>query len=135
MGKWTEECLFKPFKVIEDPMINNAFANYATRVSFNLSLTKTQVFYLWQVKSRNFVSVREGVHTPVAMPKHDVFVPCVRGLIDRGLVVRHERIVDCDNPQPPYPWPYELTEAGEAVYKLLVLAGLVPEIEEVPAAA
>lgn len=99
--------------------LNHAFANFATRVSFNLTLTKAQVFYLWAVKNGNaFVSVRgEPIpHAPEA-PKHDIFVPSVRGLVDRGLV---ERTPGADG----YGF-WQLTEAGEKVYELLVIAGLV----------
>lgn len=112
-------------------MINRAFANYATRVSFNLTLTKAQVFYLWQVKNRQFVSVREDIQgfSP-EVPRHDIFVPSVRGLVERGLVdfTPLER-VDVDT------WPYKLTEAGEHVYALLKLAGLVQEALPVEKAA
>lgn len=103
-------------------MINHAFANYSTRVSFNLTLTKTQVFYLWQIAERNFVSVHSGEVKPGSpeMPRHDIFVPSVRGLIERGLVERN----DLDEIGVGV-WPYELTEAGKHVYELLKLAGLI----------
>lgn len=102
-------------------MINHAFANYATRVSFNMTLTKAQVFYLWQVKNRQLISVHqeiEGVSPEV--PRHDIFVPTTRGLIERGLVERLDNVEMGS-------WPYKLTEAGEHVYALLKLAGLVQE--------
>lgn len=102
-------------------MINRAFANYATRVSFNMTLTKAQVFYLWQVKNRQLMSVHEEIEgVSPEVPRHDIFVPTTRGLIERGLV---ERLEDTEMGS----WPYRLTEAGEHVYALLKLAGLVQE--------
>lgn len=101
-------------------MINHAFANYSTRVSFNLTLTKTQVFYLWSIAERRFLSVhdeRRHAGAPEA-PRHDLFVPSARGLIERGLVYRNEKAGSHD-------WPYELTDAGKHVYELLKIAGIV----------
>lgn len=103
-------------------MINHAFANYSTRVSFNLTLTKTQVFYLWSIAERRFLSVHDEKGMPGApeAPRHDLFVPSARGLIERGLVYRKEveRFEE-------HVWPYELTEAGKHVYELLKIAGIV----------
>lgn len=96
--------------------MNTAFREYVTATSFNLTITKTQIHALWAVKAHNYARGLSG--------GTDVFVPAVHGLIRRGLVIHH--------PAPEY--GYDLTEAGELVYKLLEQAGLVQVYEERAAA-
>lgn len=112
-------------------MQNKLFSDFTTRVSFNLTLTKSQVYYLWAVKQRSVAPIRHPVDGAPQAPKHDIFVPQIRGLIDRGLVIREER----PNINGAPTWPYELTEAGEKVYDLLVLAGLITSTQAAEEAA
>ena len=109
-------------------MINRQFANFATRVSFNLTLTKAQVYYLWVIKERQWTR-RNDDAAPVGAPEapaHEIFVPTYRALRERGLVVQKD---------PDSTWSSVLTPEGEHVYALLVASGLVPSHQKAKADA
>ena len=96
------------------------FREYATRVSFNISLSRNQIYVLYQMSLKK-IGDREdmdkfGLQT-------DNFVPGAKWLGSHGFVTY----------TPPgemvgskrYPW--ELTETGHHVIALLRIAGLIPE--------
>lgn len=100
---------------------NKAFRDYATRVSFNVTLTRNQIYTLMQVvEGRVFrdTDLRESWGL-----SRDWFVPGVKWLESHGFV----KYTDPATMKPAgkdYPW--RLTPAGEAVVVLLRIAGLIP---------
>lgn len=107
------------------------FADYVTRVAFNLTLSRGQITALAIIKSEIDQDARRrkarkpkkflSLDNPPA-PRFSHFVPAVQGLERRGLVV-------WEDPSQMKPrWdhcPFKLTRAGELVYQLLETAGLV----------
>ena len=96
--------------------MNDAFREYATRVSFNVSLSRNQIWVLWclsQGRTGRGDHVDFGLH-------HDMFVPGAKWLGAHGLVTHYpERMREGR-------FTYELTEAGRHLLALVRLAGLVP---------
>lgn len=113
------------------------FADYVTRVSFNLQLSKEMVTFMASVDHERRMDEVFGVNSSLescARPNHPAYehrfprwggstVGC-RGCISRGLV-------HWDDPgaqEPKWSRPaFTLTEAGEHVLALLKIAGLVHE--------
>lgn len=91
--------------------MNQAFREYATRVSFNLSLSRNQIYVLWTVST--YKNGWPNKHKEFGV-QHDLFVPGVKWLISHGFV-------NYTNEE------YSLTEAGEATLNLVRIAGLIPQ--------
>ena len=118
------------------------FRDYATRVSFNLTLTRNQIYVIRTIReecarpiSGRQYSVIEGrddirgiVRASMNMPGGDMWVPGVRRLSEMGLVEYHD-------PSLMKPtWSehvWRLTPAGEHVCRLLEVAGLIPALATV----
>ena len=100
---------------------NQAFAEYATRVSFNLTLSRNQSYVLCLI-------ARESIGTAKKVTGFaDNFVMGARSLQEKGLVTH----TDPTTIKPRYSrFPYELTEAGKHVYALLQMAGIAAAIPE-----
>lgn len=102
--------------------MNKAFREYATRVSFNISLSRNQIYTLWTISSGKTSRPRQdridfGLNA-------DMFVPGAKWLQQHGMVIW----TDPSTMNPSYKdYPFKLTEAGECMLKLLRIAGLVPE--------
>lgn len=106
------------------------FASYATRVAFNLSLTRPQIFYLTTIADQT-IHERSTVYEDPQRTNH--FVPCANVLLNRGLVTHYPN----GKPGPNGEIWWELTEAGKHVMALLRIAGLAavkraPANEEAP---
>ena len=102
---------------------DSRFAGYATRVAFDLRLTRTQIFYLSMVDAGYYnLDFEEKVKAENEFVGRDIFVPQVRGLIERGLV-EHQAAVKT-RPRRNSDWVYRLTPAGSHVFSLLQIAGL-----------
>jgi hypothetical protein len=99
--------------------INQSFREYATRVTFNLSLSRNQIFVLWCCANSNIkLSLR---HKEFGL-QHDIFVPGAKWLISHGFIT----YVHTEG------WsmfPYQLTEVGKHAYALLELAGVLPQYQ------
>lgn len=102
-------------------ILNKAFAEYATRVSFNLTLSRNQAYVLCLVARQSIGKKRDITGFP------DMFVPGVKGLQERGLLAW----TDPSTMKPKWSrFPYELTDAGKHVYALLQMAGVASAIPE-----
>lgn len=97
--------------------INPLFAQSVTSIAFNLILTKTMVVTLTDIASKGGAA-RDSFR---AMGMSSNFCVGLRGLLERGLVVA---------PDPEWPGRCEMTEAGQAVFSLLKMAGIVQRIED-----
>ena len=95
---------------------NKAFRNYTTRISFSINLTRNQIYVLWEIANKR-VSDRQRQQTFGLIT--DTFVPGAKWLCAHGFITHSNERVDQGL------FPYQLTEAGEHVYALLVIAGLV----------
>lgn len=93
--------------------INHKFASHVTSIAFNLTLSKSMVLKLVEVKAN-----RSNLFRVIGL--NDTAVAAARALIERGLIVA---------PDPVWPGRYEMTAAGEHVFALLEMAGLVQRIE------
>lgn len=98
--------------------VNQAFANAVTSTAFNLSLSRNMIMRLVEIKVR-----QPGHFTDVfrAAGVTDSSYESGQALLRRGLV-------EAKNPR--YPGHYTLTEAGELVHQLLIMAGLTKPIED-----
>lgn len=107
------------------------FKDEVTNASFHLTLSSRMVMALGMCKAYS------KCNDPIARmmgEKFNHFVPAVRSLINRGLVEHHplpEKIREMKEPersfaQAKYVW-YTLTPAGEHVYQMCILAGLIPQ--------
>lgn len=122
---------------------NKAFRDYATRVSFNLTLSRNQIAQLRSLlidiefeKSMSWQQ-RKDLQHELRGGEVDRFVVSNRSLLGMGLIVNDPRwIEDRDRSEAArakgeqyitqYLGPgYQLTEAGEHVVSLLRLAGLI----------
>lgn len=106
------------------------FRDEVTNASFHLTLSSRMVLALGMCKAYS------KSNDPIARmmgEKFNHFVPAVRALINRGLVEHHHlpaRIIELREPERSmehnkHTW-YTLTPAGEHVYQMCVLAGLLP---------
>lgn len=115
------------------------FRDYATRVSFNLSLTRKQITVLLMVRemarfdrsgaAADLTDTAQSIighFRTLGFPHPDVSVLGVQKLIAMGLVERNAPVVV---------WGWRLTDAGEHVCRLLELAGLIPVWKQHPAKA
>jgi hypothetical protein len=112
--------------------LDSRFAEYVTRVAFDLTLSRGQITTLAIVKAeqerdkRRMKAKRPKPFLDTSkekfQPHYSSFVPGVHALIRKGLV-------KWDDPAEMKPrwdrYPYALTEAGECVFRLLEIAGLV----------
>lgn len=118
------------------PKYDSKFAGYATRIAFDIRLTRPQIFYLSLIGAGYRATSRNGQHWDrenSEIGRH-IFVPQVKGLQERGLVEHQTNMRPGSHPDD---WIYRLTEAGEHVYSLLKIAGLavefnIPANEEKP---
>lgn len=97
------------------------FTSYTTGMAFNISLSHDHADLLSLIGSGEKLSGwrnRNG---------RSNFVPTVNGLIRRGLVEHNPaaRIVGFNTPGVKLKWIYRLTPAGERVFDLLRMAGIV----------
>lgn len=101
--------------------LNKIFAEYATRVSFNLTLSRNQAYVLCLIARQSIGKKRDITGFP------DCFVPGAKGLVERGIVTW----TDPSSMKPKWSrFSYELTEAGKHVYALLQIAGVASAIPE-----
>ena len=101
----------------ESPKINHKFAAYATSIAFNLTLSRPMVVQLAEIALR-----RDSVISFMrSLGMRDTAVGAMRQLERRGL---------CYAPDPEWPGCMKLTEAGEHVFKLLQIAGIIDPIAE-----
>lgn len=106
---------------------NPAFAEHATRVAFNLTLSRNQITALVIVDQHK--SGTGPWPYPRSRQTPDMFIPGVRGLQVRGLV-EHNPAWRSEKGDPGHEdrdlsWAFRLTEAGNHVLGLLRCAGLV----------
>lgn len=92
-------------------MSQDAFRDYVTNTAFHLHLTRRQCDVLMWIADGNDAGWANFGH----------FVPVVRHLKDKGLVLHH--YIPPDKAPPGHRY-YTLTEAGEHVAALVRLAGL-----------
>jgi len=131
---------------------NKAFRDYATRVSFNMTLSRNQIYALrsvmldielqdrsWDERTKATTELRRRVtgHETGNEFYHDNYVSGVRKLLAMGLFENDPRWTadqkQCDearalghNGYKKYWGPsYQITEAGHAVIALLRIAGLI----------
>ena len=105
--------------------MNEAFRKHVTRVSFNLSLSKTHLWALWAIKTNLWAARRDDASLAAFDIRNDSFITGYRGLENRGLAL-HIKGELCANGFRKG-GNFILTEAGEKVYDLCVIAGLIPE--------
>ena len=105
--------------------LNTAFRDYSTRIHFNISLTRNQIFTLWAMEQmeknhgKGFCFPRKNDY---GVEGADHFVTGARKLEAMGLVV-HQNPLDM---KPRWSRPaWTLTPAGTHVIALLRMAGLV----------
>lgn len=113
------------------------FRDYATRVSFNLTLTRNQIATIRIIREQlqhtpaalladDSVTIKKAVRADMQLPGPDHWIVGSRKLQDMGLVEWH------DPGQMKPKWSehvYRLTPAGEHVCQLLELAGLIPAMK------
>jgi hypothetical protein len=108
------------------PKYDPKFAGYATRIAFDLRLTRPQIFYLCAIEALQHrpasIEDPENIyaqarHARWAEGGHDVWVPQAVKLGERGLV-EHSKEAFSRGVH------YRLTEAGQHVFALLKIAGL-----------
>jgi hypothetical protein len=97
--------------------LNPKFAEACTNIALNLQLSKAQVVMMVQVATRS--TYLPDLYRILGM--HSVGVGAGRNLESRGLIYA---------PDPEWPGLYKLTEAGEHVFALLQIAGLVQRITD-----
>lgn len=104
-------------------MANDAFRQAVTSVSFNLTLSKTQVaaIVLIEESRRRGVYIK-GPHSTT----WNLFVPAVSALIHRGMVTHHPPKGVHRAFQPTSTW-YKFTKVGRLVVQMLEEAGLYEE--------
>lgn len=95
----------------------NQFRDYVTGQAFSLNLRKSHIWVLAHIEAGDYLN-RAGVDIAAA-PRHDIFVPAVHGLIERGLVEHNPKWNKNKKPA------YILTPAGHHVLALLKIAELV----------
>lgn len=110
---------------------NRTFRDYATRISFNMSLTRNQIGVLGgitlQIEAYNYKGGfghridQDFYHSFV---DREMWVPGAKKLQEMGLV-KHTNPSTMEPKWSRYPW--ELTEAGAHVVALLRIAGLIPQ--------
>lgn len=97
--------------------INLEFAEHTTSVAFQLTLSKSMIVKLVEIATRR----PNDNSLFLVLGLSDRAVMAGRALRDRGLVVA---------PDPEWQGQYELTEAGEHLFALLQIAGLVQRIDD-----
>ena len=127
-------------------MINKVFREYATRVSFNLSLSRNQISHLAAIAAVENVHAGwlersnlkdQAIAEIGGNPR--LFIVGNRSLVGMGLIednplwVAFEKAYEVakahGKPEPPEPLVnlYILTDAGRSVVSLLRIAGLIPQ--------
>ena len=101
------------------PEINPLFAQHVTSIAFNLNLTKGMVIVMADIATYIRPHSRRDSFRALGMPSN--FISGLRGLLERGLVFA---------PDPENPGICEFTEAGQHVFALLQMAGLIQRIED-----
>jgi len=99
------------------PEINPIFAGHVTSIAFNLALSKNMVVVLTDIARE--CGVKRDTFRVLGMRSN--FCNGLQGLLDRGLVFA---------PDPKWPGRCEMTEAGQAVFSLLQMAGIVQRISD-----
>lgn len=120
---------------------DRAFRDYATRVSFSISLSRNQLAVLRQItldiegyegkpyafgQGVGYVEATNQRETARSMGMHvsDMFIPGTRFLIANGFLTH----TDPTTMTPKWSrYPYELTLAGEHLVAMLRIAHLVPQ--------
>ncbi len=121
-------------KTEETPsIVSLPFRASVTKTAFLLALSGVQIHYLTVVRDRQ--NRVPGSSYANSRPGTDVFVPSVKTLISKGLVEHNPYWAVADfsdkpgeppkDPSQDKTWVYRLTPAGEAVYTLRQIAGLV----------
>lgn len=106
--------------------LNPRFANYVTSTAFNLTLRKTHIYALvYAANSDTAYGAKQRFSC--TKPSYDTVVSGLKDLCERGLIVHRwtEGIKLAELKGPAY----TLTEAGVLVLKLLVMAGLVEDMD------
>ena len=100
---------------------NKAFREYATRVSFNISLSRNQIWTLYQISMGKVNQDRDG---RIAFGiEQDMFVPGAKWLEQHGLAIW----TDPGKMNPAWKdFPWKVTDAGGHLLALLRIAGLIP---------
>ena len=126
-----------------DDISRKNFRDYATRVSFNMSLSRNQIAVLRTVRDQQRLDmfaddmnrIRGGHQTvfqetraELGMDDKNRWVPGARSLISMGLITH---IPPKNN--TPDGWkghnPYAVTEAGDLMCQMLELCGLIPTMQ------
>lgn len=95
--------------------INARFADYATSIAFNVTLSKPQVVTLCDIANK------AGHSYYMALGMRSTEVTSMGILKRRGLIYA---------PDENWPGQCELTEAGQHVFALLKIAGIASRIEK-----
>lgn len=126
-----------------DDLSSKCFREYATRVSFNMTLSRNQIAVLRTVRDeRQFKDVWKAAKERINQRRPSVFqenraelgcddknrwVPGAKSLQSMGLITW-----TAPTPNDKHGWighnPYALTEAGELMCRMLELAGLIPAL-------
>ncbi len=120
-------------------IVNQKFAEHTTSVAFHLSLSRSQIMTLCQIRA--FQQMRDkgdpfdvfaffsfyGAQTRRALGIHaDTYIASLRALEARGLVEDGPKVKLAGFSESEWP---ALTEAGETVFRLLEIAGLIARLE------
>ena len=97
--------------------VNAKFAAHVTSLAFSLQLSKPQIIRLVEIATRPNL----GGNLFRILGAYDNSVAAGRALEEKGLVYAKD---------PSLPGLYTMTEAGELVFQLLQMAGLVEKIEQ-----
>ncbi|UJW87912.1 hypothetical protein [Devosia sp. SL43] len=93
--------------------MNRKFSDHVTQTAFHLTLSRNMIGTMARI--RNHAFGHDGAWTASGA---DQFIMGAKALTERGLVV-HSQVPDATGKH----WTF--TEAGEHVFQLLVIAGLV----------
>lgn len=98
-------------------MKNSRFSNYVTSMAFNLSLSKAMIVAMAQIANE---APKHCGDSFWAVGAPDTAVPAMRALELRGLVYA---------PDPKWPGAKQFTEAGQHVFELLKISGLITQLQ------
>ena len=101
----------------QNPDVNQIFRDSVTSLAFSLTLSKSMIVVLSDIGNKN-----EAPHCDTfrALGMRSTQIIGMNGLIDRGLAYA---------PDPKWRGVLKLTKAGELVFELLKVAGLVERVE------
>lgn len=100
---------------------NKLFREYATRISFNISLSRNQIFTLWNISEGRLGNRQAAIDFGIGS---DMFVPGAKWLESHGLLTYTDPVTM----KPKWKdYPFKLTEAGEHILSLVRIAGIIPE--------